>query len=326
MAERQIFIIGTGRSGTTILRKILGLHSQTYVYSHELRFIADTNGLVDLATDLTVNWNPFNASKAIDEFCSLMRTYLWKEPLHHTLISAFYYLVLQGGGRKYRFVDFSEDVPVSHLQSMLDRLIDEITVDQFAGHWYGTDSYTARPHLHVTQPFQEQELYPILGQFVDDLLSYPLKGTSKEVWCDDTPINIMQAHRIAKMLGSARMIHLYRDPRDVVASYADSRQAWAPNDPELSAIWVREIIEHWFQVRKLIPDHQYLEIKYEDMVKNQKENMIKILNFIGCEYDESLEGISLTDESVGGYKNEMSRGKIEKVNDVVKPILDEYYK
>ena len=326
MSQTQLFIIGTGRSGTTILRKILGLHSRIYVYSHELRFIADTNGLTDLATDLTVNWNPFNASKAIDEFCSLMHTYLWKEPPHHTLLSAFYYLILRGAGRKYRFVDFSRDVPVSHLQSVLDKLVEEITVDRFVGHWYGTDSYTARPHLHVTQRFQESELYPILGQFIDDLLSYPLKGTPKKVWCDDTPINIMQAHRIAKMLGSARMIHLYRDPRDVVASYADSRQAWAPNDPELSAIWVREIIEHWFQVRKLIPDHQYMEVKYEDMVGGQKEYIGNILDFVGCEYDEGVEDINLKDESVGRYKNEMSREEIDKVNNIVGPILDEYYK
>lgn len=325
MAERQIFIVGTGRSGTTILRKILGLHPRIYVYPNELRFIADTNGLVDLATDLTVNWNPFNASKAIDEFCSLMRTYLWKEPPHHTLLSAFYYLVLRGAGRKYRFVDFSNDVPTRHLQALLDRLVDEITVDRFNGYWYGTESYTARPNLHVTRRFEEKELYPILGAFVDDLLSYPLRGSSQSAWCDDTPINITQAHRIAQMLDSARLLHLYRDPRDVVASYADPDQPWAPNDPEIAAVWIREIMEHWFERREYIPDHQYLEVKYEDFVDDQEACCREICNFIGFEYDSDMEDVTLTSKSVGRYQSDLSADVLSALEDTVAPILDEYY-
>lgn len=326
MSRTQLFIIGTGRSGTTILRDVLGHHPDIYAYPSELRFMTDANGLMDMADNLTVNWNPFNASRSVKEFKELISKYIWNEPLYHRYISAFFDLILKGAGRKYRYSNLGNIIPESHLHSTLQALIDEITIHRVPGYWLGTESYNPFPKLYVTRPYDEEELYPILGQFVDDLLSYPLKGTSKEVWCDDTPINIMQAHRIAKMLGSARMIHLYRDPRDVVASYADSRQAWAPNDPELSAIWVREIIEHWFRVRQLIPDHQYLEVKYEEMVKNQRECMGKMLEFIGCEYDPGVENIDLTTDSIGRYKSEMSNREVEKVNKIVGPILDEYYK
>ena len=325
MSDQQLFIIGTGRSGTTVLREIVGRHSQIYVYPHELRFLTDTRGLVDLADTLTRNWNPFNASKAIEDFEELLRQYMWKEPLHHMALSVFYQFLLHGAGRKYRFIDLRKAVPLSHFEKVLSELIDRITLDQAEGYWLGTRSYKARPTMYVTRRFDEDELYPILGAFLDELLSYPLQGTPQTVWCDDTPINILNADRIAQMLESARLVHLYRDPRDVVASYADSGQTWAPDDPHLSAVWVREIIAHWLQVRERIPDEQYIEICYEELVREQEAYLREIARFVGLDYDASMMDIQLTDQSVGRYKNDFSPAQLSAVEEQVAPILETYY-
>lgn len=324
MAERQVFIVGTGRSGTTILRKVLRNHSRVHAFSKELRFITDADGLIDLAETLTQNWNPFNASEAIVEFRDLMLKYLWGQRIHHFALSALYMFVLGGAARKYRFLTLHDTIPYEHCKDTLDAFIDKITVGQTSGYWYGSKSYQMNPVLYVTRRMDMDELYPLMGQFIDELLSYPLRGTSKTCWCDDTPINILNGHHIARMLDNARLIHLYRDPRDVVASYADSEQAWAPNDPVLSAHWVREIMKEWSEERKAIGSEQYLEIKYENLVADQEAYMHDIADFIGIEFEDVLLDIELVPHSVGRYKKDIPESDLPEVTRIVEPVLDEY--
>ena len=54
----KIFIAGTGRSGTTHLGKLLGMHPQIYHIPVESRFIVDEGGLEDLVERLTARYTP----------------------------------------------------------------------------------------------------------------------------------------------------------------------------------------------------------------------------------------------------------------------------
>ena len=69
----MIFIGGTGRSGTTVLTKILGRHPDLYMFPTEIRFIPDPDGLVSLKSALVDNWSYFQADLAIERFGALMR-------------------------------------------------------------------------------------------------------------------------------------------------------------------------------------------------------------------------------------------------------------
>jgi len=324
MSERQVFILGTGRSGTTILRKILRNHSRVHAFSKELRFITDANGLIDLARELSQNWNPFNASEAIVEFRELMLDYLWKQRAHQFVLSALYAKILKGAARKYRFPTLQNTIPYDHCETVLDTFIEEITLGEASGFWYGSKSYQLDPTLYVTRRMEMEALYPAMGRFVDDLLSYPLRGTKKTCWCDDTPINILNAPHIAEMLDGARLIHVYRDPRDVVASYAAPEQAWAPDDPVLSARWVAQIMAEWREKKKSIASEQYIEIKYEDLVANQRQYMRTLADFIGINFETALLDIELVDHSVGRYQTDISPDDLEEVTRIVEPVLDEY--
>ena len=50
-----IFIGGTGRSGTTVLKRILGLHDSLATIEWESKFISTENGLMDLLYDFSEN-------------------------------------------------------------------------------------------------------------------------------------------------------------------------------------------------------------------------------------------------------------------------------
>ena len=55
--KKEIFIGGTGRSGTSILSKHLGSHPDVYQIPFETKFLVDKDGALDLFVALTKNFN-----------------------------------------------------------------------------------------------------------------------------------------------------------------------------------------------------------------------------------------------------------------------------
>jgi len=322
MSERQIFIIGTGRSGSTVLRRILGQHSKIYAFPNELRFIADADGLCDLVDQMSSDWNPFNASLAIHRFQKLVLQGICQSSIYHRAKSS---VAARLGYTPYRYRSLRIDdiLPSEHVKRALSAFIDSITLEEHAERWYGSPSYMRMPTLHVTEPIKREKIVRRAGTFVDQLLSYPLRD-EQVAWCDDTPINVLYASQIAEMLPNARLIHIYRDPRDVVASYADQQQLWAPNEVQACAKWVVAILERWWQVRKNLSKEQYIEVCYENLVSNQKAHLKEIVNFAGFEFEDRLMDIKLTDKSIGRYERDVSSSKIQKAVSALQPVMEEY--
>ncbi|MEP5072315.1 MAG: sulfotransferase, partial [Crocinitomicaceae bacterium] len=65
---RIVFIGGTGRSGTTVLAKILSSHPNMMAFDFETRFLVDPDGLLSLFHTWNNNWSPYTASKALVRF------------------------------------------------------------------------------------------------------------------------------------------------------------------------------------------------------------------------------------------------------------------
>ena len=72
MIGEPIFIGGTGRSGTTILKRILGQHPAVFAVPPEARFIVDPDGLITLVDALSTKWSVSMSDKALRRFEDLM--------------------------------------------------------------------------------------------------------------------------------------------------------------------------------------------------------------------------------------------------------------
>ena len=109
---KPIFIGGTGRSGTTILKKVLQQHSNIVTIPNELRIIIDPDGILDLFSALTERWSVNRADVAIHRFDSLISKCL-KGPFIPRIVTRLeryklwplttqgYYRILSGFGDDY---------------------------------------------------------------------------------------------------------------------------------------------------------------------------------------------------------------------------------
>ncbi len=87
----------------------------------------------------------------------------------------------------------------------------------------------------------------------------------KVVWVGDkTPYNTLNLGLIKKLFPKASYIYIQRDGVDVCKSYIKTKTYNDINDA--ADRWNNSIIA-WYNFRKLLPTSNYIEIKYEDLVK-----------------------------------------------------------
>ena len=98
-------------------------------------------------------------------------------------------------------------------------------------------------------------------------------------WADATPYNVLHADRLLEMFPTARIIHVYRDPRDVLSSYLT--KTWGGNDALIVAERIACVYERWFAVRERLPPHSFREIALEQFVAAPAQNMHSLLEFVG---------------------------------------------
>jgi Sulfotransferase family len=124
------------------------------------------------------------------------------------------------------------------------------------------------------------------------ILQFYADSQGKSRCGDKSPMNAFVTETLCEWYPGAPIIHLVRDPRDVVASL--QRMSWAPKSIVNNAFfWVR------FNQGAERSQHrpEYLRVHYERLVEDPERELIRICSHIGEDYCDSL----LTAESFAPY-------------------------
>ncbi len=150
--------------------------------------------------------------------------------------------------------------------------------------------------------------YPIrdYSGFVDAIFRAYADSLGKARWGDKTPFYTPDIDILRLVFPDAKIIHLVRDGRDVVVSQK-SIEWMSSNLPKLIQDWRwKTTIAH--KVGAVLKD-DYLEIRYEDLVRHPEENLRRICNFLDepydptmLEYSDSATGV-VPEESLKWHRN-----------------------
>ena len=128
------------------------------------------------------------------------------------------------------------------------------------------------------------------------------------IWGDSTPLNTRSLPEIFSCFPKAKFIFLVRDGRDVVASYKKgTTQAFDDLADTLIAtdVWLDSITKyHWLKKRTSV-----LEVKYESLVSQPEDELVKIIEFIGEKYHSGMLQFYKNVPGVDAY-NEAQHQKI----------------
>ena len=134
---------------------------------------------------------------------------------------------------------------------------------------------------------------------------------------------------IKKAFPGAKFIHLIRDPRAVCKSMVGIRAAG--NYYYAARLWVN-LIEEVEKLGTEVPRHDFLIVKYEDLISRAEDVLKKICSFVGVDYSGQMlqyarenRNFSLPDLSrIDAWRYEIKKKYIYQIESVVGKKMKEY--
>lgn len=91
--------------------------------------------------------------------------------------------------------------------------------------------------------------------------------------------------RLPRIWPEARYIHILRDPRDVAASVV--QMGWAGNLWSGARVWL-EAEEAWARLESRIDDAHWIEVRFEDLVKDPRRELTRICHYLDLDFDDNM--------------------------------------
>ena len=285
-----IFSGGTGRSGTTVVGKLLSRHPEIRGGKpYEIRFINDRFGLLDLCfgvEEFEPAWKRFLSGTYLSKVSPKKRTLFFKG-FEHRMRGKWW-------ERKNRIDNTSglfRSITLEEREELLAIFREEFP----------------RDHLKASH------------DFLFNYLERQKHNKSEPYWIDTTPLNISVADRIHRLFPEAKFIHMKRDGRDTVASVL--KENWGPKDPLAALKWWERRMTISNQALSKVPESQILELDLEALVVTDRESSYqRLLDFIGVEDSSQLR--TYFDEEMPSHRLQIGKYRDE-IKDWEK--LDQYY-
>ncbi len=152
-------------------------------------------------------------------------------------------------------------------------------------------SENARGGLGLACYHREAEFLDILRRYLDALLQPMVCGLAEgDLFLEKSPAHALYVGEILEMLPESRIIHLLRDPRDVVGSLLAASKGWghewAPREAG-HATWtwlnhVRAARAAGAAARK----DRFLEVTYESLHHDPFRELRRLLSFLGLNWPD----------------------------------------
>ena len=300
-----IFIGGTGRSGTTILKKVLIAHSKIFAVQDEIRVIVDPDGALGLIDALSDRWSPYNADTALHRFKILMRECGRANHSHSIFLEKAERKIFRSVGlapRRYLGVGLRYHFGARFYQQRTEQLYRELCDYITSGHWIGSPLPQIRSQIYECGPFERSTLERIVEGYFHDLYANIVRPEQTH-WLDDTPTNLLHVNELLNLFPEMRFIHIYRDPRDVTASY--HAFSWGGDDYSTIAQRLAKMYNYWFDLRDELPHDCFREVGLEQLAANPNNELQKIMEFLNLDLEDDQLKIPLDKVHAGRWKNDI---------------------
>lgn len=123
------------------------------------------------------------------------------------------------------------------------------------------------------------------------------------IWGDKTPLYLRYLDLLFNNFPNCKFIHIIRDPRDRAISV---KKTWGKSMFRATELWKNEIED---AIKWRNRTDSYIEIKYEELVKNTEKVLKDLCIFLNIEYTEEMLTLNKPTEKYGKNSNKVSVGK-----------------
>lgn len=139
--------------------------------------------------------------------------------------------------------------------------------------------------------FREEDFLTVLKNYLLHLLDPMIRRLEPdELFLEKTPSHALFIPEIKQLLPESRIIHMIRDPRDVVASLlAVARtwgSSWAPARAQVAAHMWLEHISAAREAAKNLPTNEFYQVTYEQLWNSTEDALKGLCKFLGLVWSE----------------------------------------
>lgn len=288
-----VFISGTGRCGTNIMREALSLHPMVTSHPFACKFIVDPDGLVDFYNTATHSWSPYIIDNKLHRLETFLKSLAKKDDC------------------KEIYVDWELNKHFPGYEDRVNKLLEDLIDFKYIGVHYGLAH--ERP-IYFMGYKKRSELGHILGNFIKDVINSHLVDVGKEIYIDEGTHSLLFGLEILEFL-PAKFIHMVREPKDVITSL--SKQRWTPKDKIKSAEWYKYVMSYLKIVKGNIPAGAVITVDLYDFVDNTEDVLTKICDFLGIPFFRGMLEIDLSKSHRGRWRKEFSANEFEAIQRIL---------
>jgi Sulfotransferase family len=141
-----------------------------------------------------------------------------------------------------------------------------------------------RPRLPLPRPQDQNALAATLGKFVLNVFSATALKTSMPVLCEKTPSNALYFMRLRRLIPTARIVVMVRNPVAVALSH--TQREWGPTDPLEAASYSAAYFRRWRLMA--IEDERCLVVRQEDLVTEPERVFSHMLDHLGLRHVDTF--------------------------------------
>lgn len=184
---------------------------------------------------------------------------------------------------------------------------------------------------------EERNPYGVFAAAMQELA----REAGKSMVCEQTPRNIFYAESLLDTYPDARIIHMMRDPRAVMASQkrrwkrrrllanrdalppADALRAWINYHPyTMASLWSRATAE----AMRLSNHSRFLLIRFEDLLTRPAETVQRVCEHLDLDFDQNMLDVpqinsshessaggartGLNPEAIGAWRHSLSKAEV----------------
>lgn len=127
---------------------------------------------------------------------------------------------------------------------------------------------------------------PTVGAAAEVVFRSYAERFGKRRWGDKRPAYIQRLDVVLRLFPDAQIIHIVRDGRDCVSSLK-RMPWWEGGSMSAIRIWRAAIIKGR-RARARLPEHAYIEVRYEDLVTNPDVELRRLCAFLDEDFDEAM--------------------------------------
>lgn len=297
-----LLIGGPGRSGTNILKEVLSSHPSVLAFPFETRFTVDPDGIAPTLRLLRSEASPFvseTALRRLDELLARMES--------RSLMDRFFRALQAVAGdavahRSYR--DWDLTAVFSNFNDCRKELLVDLTSVSYRGIWAGAQHGAHKSQRLVSCTDRNGDATRAMRRFLRQLYATALARASKKYYVDDNTYNLLYAAELLDILPEAYFLHMVRDPRDVVTSYMNQR--WTPKALTDAIQYYCTVMENWLGLRDKLPAGKFMEVHLEDLCRDPKSTLTKILSWVDWPFDNAILHTDLGHSNSGRWQRDLN--------------------